>query len=116
MTDELLKGGLLARFDVKGEQLSIWITNPQTAKHALALEIGHGIIPVGRVHRGSGQGQHNRPWSWHVDPDDIELVESAIELCDGLPSYVEAHLDEWIAQNERYCPWHARLIAREDHR
>ncbi len=44
------------------------------------------------------------------------MAEVTIELCDGTPSYVEAHLDEWIEQVGRYCPWSARLVALEDRR
>jgi hypothetical protein len=38
--------------------------------------------------------------------------EVTIELCDGTPSHVEGpHLDAWIEQVGRYCPWAARLVA-----
>jgi hypothetical protein len=35
-------------------------------------------------------------------------VDSAIELCDGRPSYIEAHQDDYPV----YCPWGARIVAR----
>lgn len=34
------------------------------------------------------------PWPWHIDSEDIAMAKVTIELCDGVPSYVEAHLDE----------------------
>jgi hypothetical protein len=113
-----LEGGVLATFDVYGEQFRVWVTNPATIEQILALANGQGTatIPVGRVRYGPGQAAHNRPWNWHLDPWDIEMAESTIELCDGTPSYVDAHLDEWIATVGIYCPWGAVLVDVEDFR
>ena len=44
---------------------------------------------------------------WHLDPDEVRLVEAAIEVCDGRPSYVETHQSEFPT----YCPWGARVIS-----
>jgi hypothetical protein len=54
-----------------------------------------------------GDGGFNSPWSWHLDPGETSLVEAAIEVCDGMPSYVETHQSEFPA----YCPWGARIVA-----
>ena len=59
---------------------------------------------------------YNKAWSWHIDPEDITMAENTIELCDGLPSYVEAHLDDWIATVGYFCPWAAELVALKDYR
>ena len=56
----------------------------------------------------SGDGGFNRPWSWHFDPDRVRLVEAAIEVCDGRPSYVEAHVGDFL---QAYCPWGARIVS-----
>ena len=53
-----------------------------------------------------GDGGFNAPWSWHLDPAETRFVEAAIEVCDGTPSYVEAHLAEFPT----YCPWGARIV------
>jgi hypothetical protein len=37
-------------------------------------------------------------------------------LGDGVPSYVEAHLDDWIANVGYFCPWSAELVALKDYR
>jgi hypothetical protein len=54
-----------------------------------------------------GDGGYNAPWSWHFAPEETRMIEVSIEVCDGLPSYVEAHLDEFPT----YCPWGARVMA-----
>lgn len=54
----------------------------------------------------SGNGGFNSPWTWHLDPDETRLVEAAIEVCDGTPSYVEAHQSDFLT----YCPWAARIV------
>ena len=107
-----LEGGVLATFDVNGEQFQAWITNPQTIQQVLDLAAGESManIPNGRILRGPGAADHNLPWSWHLDSEEIEMAEMTIEVCDGAPSYVEEHLDEFVDNVGRYCPWNARLV------
>jgi hypothetical protein len=111
-----LEDGVLATFDVNGERYSIFITNTQTIDQVIALWNGQSTanIPSGRVIKG--QAVYNKPWSWHIDPEDIAMAEATIELCDGVPSYVEAHLDDWIANVGYFCPWSAELVALKDYR
>ena len=44
-------------------------------------------IPNGRVVRETGV---NTGYSWSLDPNDIEFGDVTVEVCDGLPSDVEA--------------------------
>ena len=83
-------------------------TDPETT--LLAQENLRGAnkrFPIGPLRRGNGG--FNAPWSWHLDPDRVRLTEAAIEVCDGNPSYVEAHLDEFLGLG--YCPWGGRVVA-----
>ena len=113
-----MSGGVLATFDVRGELFRVWVTNPETIQQLLDLRDGKSSasIPNGRLLSDAGQGSHNVPWSWHLDPEEIEMAEAAIEVCDALPSYVEANRDEFIQTAGRYCPWQARLVGLEDQR
>jgi hypothetical protein len=52
---------------------------------------------------GPGDGGHNVGWHWHYKT--ITLTDSAIELCDGTPSMVEADLDYWLNVVGSFCPW-----------
>jgi hypothetical protein len=116
--DEPLKGGVLATFSVGNESFRVWIRNARTIEQVLGLQRGTSTasIPNGKLRTGAGQGAHNAPYSWHLDPDEIDMAALTIEVCDGAPSYVEAHRDEFIAQVTRYCPWGARLTALVDYR
>jgi hypothetical protein len=107
-----LQGGVLATFEVNGEQFQAWVTNSQTVQQILDLAAGASTanIPNGRILRGPGPAAYNAPWSWHLDPEDIEMTEMTTEVCDGMPSYVEEHLDEFVDTIGRYCPWSARLV------
>ncbi|MEO3993764.1 MAG: hypothetical protein QN229_05640 [Desulfurococcaceae archaeon TW002] len=40
-----------------------------------------------------GDGGFNKSWGWHLDPDTVEVADVTIELCDGMPSFVESELD-----------------------
>ena len=111
-----LEGGILAVFEVSGERFSAFVTSPNGISAILSLEAGtsQASIPNGRLIRGAGLADHNLPWSWHMDPADIEMAEFTIELCDGRPSTVEGNLDEWIGVVGRFCPWGARLASVDD--
>jgi hypothetical protein len=113
-----LEGGILATFDVVGERFRIWVTNPQTIDQILALERGESsaTIPNGPLLRGPGENDHNAPWSWHLDPGKVQMAEITIELCSGLPSFVEENLDEWVDVVGQYCPWSASLERVQDFR
>ena len=111
-----LTGGVLATFDVQGELFQLWTTNPDTIADILALEAGESeaTIPNGPIHREPGEALHNYPWSWHLDPQQTEMAETAMEVCDGTPSQVENNLDEFVDNIGQYCPWNAELIHVED--
>ena len=113
-----LAGGILATFESQGQRFRVWVTNPSTIEQVLALQRGESraSIPNGRILRGPGQGDHNAPWSWHLDPQDVEMAEATIEVCDGAPQYVEDNLDEFVDTVGRYCPWGAKLVGVEDYR
>jgi hypothetical protein len=111
---QILSGGVLATFDVLGEYYSIFITNKETIEQVLALQRveSAATIPSGRLLRGSVT--YNEPWSWHIDSEDVHMAEITIELCDGLPSQVEANLDYWVNTVQRFCPWQAHLVDVKD--
>ena len=113
-----LRGGVVATFAVGSEQFNVFVTNPSAISQLIALRDGSGVanIPNARIHRGSGAGNHNAPYSWHLDPGDIEITALTIELCDGAPSYVEANVGEYVEVVKRYCPWGARLVGLTDYR
>lgn len=113
-----LDGGVLATFDVEGEQFRIWVRNEATIAQLLALRDGESsaTIPNGPLRAGSGRSDHNAPWSWHLDPDLTSMAELTIEVCSGLPSFVEQNLTEWLGNVRQYCPWSAQLVGLEDFR
>lgn len=98
----------VATFEVDGERFRATATDASTIdvlRRLLRREEAPSI-PNGRLIRGSG----NEPWTWRLE--GIQMADVAIEACDGRPSYVEAHLDEFLAIG-RYCPWAARLVSLE---
>jgi hypothetical protein len=111
-----LRGGALATFEVEGERFRVWTTNPQTIHdlHELHQGTSTANIPNGRILRGPGRARHNAPYHWHLDPQDIAMADAKIELCDGLPSYVEENVEEFVERVRRYCPWAAKLVELQD--
>ena len=111
-----LRGGVLATFEVGAldERFSILITNEETIHEIYALKNGQSdkAIPNGLVVRGAVS--YNKPWSWHIDSEDIHMAFATVEINDGLPSMVEAGLDNWAGRF--YGPWGARLISLKDYR
>ena len=103
-------------FEVSGERFSVFVTNSGTISEILALEAGmsEASSPHGRLIRGPGPAEYNLPWSWHMDPVDIEMAEVTIELCDAKPSIIENNLEEWLNVVGQFCPWDARLVSVDD--
>jgi hypothetical protein len=80
--------------------------DPETIRIAhLVLQGKSSAFPLGPLR--AGDGGWNAPWSWHLDPAQTRMVEAAIEVCDGTPSYVEAHVEDFPT----YCPWEGRVVA-----
>ena len=113
-----LRGGVLATFRTTNQTFKVFVTRPATIDALYALQRGQATasIPNGRILRGAGAGSHNAPYTWHLDPADVEMADATMELCDGTPSYVEAHLTEYVDVIGRYCPWGATLVALQDFR
>lgn len=92
-----------------GEQFKVELATPELVAHAKSLLAGESLaaIPNGVVVRDDSGV--NEPWSWHIDPSTLEFANVTIEVCDGIPQYVE---DE-IVTSDRFCPWSARVVAVE---
>jgi len=97
----------VATFRVVDETFTIELATPELVAHAEALLAGEDVasIPLGRVVRDDPGV--NAPWSWHIDPATLEFADLTIEVCDGLPSYVE----DGTVTSPDFCPWSAELIA-----
>lgn len=94
----------------EGETFRVQVTTAGAIADFEGL-VGKGNIKVitGEITRGDGG--FNAPWSWHLIPATVEAVDLAIEVCDGCPSFVEGHLDDYLSLG-RYCPWGAEVIRR----
>lgn len=100
-------GNPVATFRVVDEQYKIELATPELVAHAEALLAGEDVasIPLGRVVRDDPGP--NAPWSWHIDPATLEFADMTIEVCNGLPSFVE---DETVTSPD-YCPWSAEIVS-----
>lgn len=106
-------GGRYFLVDVSGERFVIYVTDGETIRLAEDNLRGlNNLFPTGELERGDGG--FNKPWGWHLRPHTVRMVEFSIEVCDGLPSYVEKELDYWVDTVGRYCPWSGRIIASAD--
>lgn len=89
-------------FEVAGEQTyKIELINQEQIDHVKDLMAGSedGRIPNGKIVRDDPGV--NAPWSWHIDPTTLEFADATIEVCDGLPEYVE----DGTLTSDWYCPW-----------
>jgi len=111
-----LKGGVLATFsnDPHNERWSIFIKNTETIKEVYALQNGQSraYIPNGLVVKGAVS--YNKPWSWHIDSEDIHMAEITAEINDGWPGWVERELENWAGRY--FGPWDCRLVLVKDYR
>jgi glucose/arabinose dehydrogenase len=108
-------GGAFVRFDISGQSLTVWVTNAEFIDTATALlASGKRKVPIFNTLL---DGTDCDPqWTWHVDPADVVFADAAIELCDGVPSHIEANKDYWINTVGAFCPWSAVVAAVDDRR
>ncbi len=109
------RGGALITFRMVTDTLTVWITNSAFIDEAKSnLNIGRNRIPIfNRLINGQAC---DAQWTWHVDPQDVSFGDAAIEVCDGLPSHIEADKNYWLFSLGIYCPWSAELVAVDDRR
>ena len=92
---------------VGNEQFVMFVTDPVTIQLAVDNYQGKNQkFPIGRI--AGGDGGFNRPWDWHFVPETVHMVDVAIEVCDGTPSYVNSHPNDFLAVG--YCPWTAKVV------
>jgi len=56
-----------------------------------------------------GTETNNTLYSWHFVTDAWDMVEVAVEVCDGRPDDVENNKSYWIDLIGRFCPWTSYL-------
>ena len=97
----------VATFRVGDETYKVELATTELVEHAEALLAGEQVaaIPNGTVVRDDPGV--NAPWSWHIDPASLEFADMTIEVCDGLPSYVE----DGTITSDRFCPWSAEIVS-----
>jgi hypothetical protein len=83
------------------------LTDPADIEIARKLLAGEEAptIPNGKIVRTGPDV--NEGWSWHLDPNDFEWADMTVEVCDGLPDYVE----DGTLTSDRYCSWEAKVVA-----
>ena len=105
-------GGLWATFQVRSETFQQKITNAIAITDAIAVWRGQSNkhIPVGAL-RCNCAGWNCR-WNFAMDPATLEMAEFAIEMCDGLPSYVNETCGNFGGGH--YCPASAIMVDLRD--
>jgi len=66
---------------------------------------------VGPIDYGNGGHNHNAShwFLWHFIPDEWNLADFAIEVCDGCPyTDVDADTAYWVGNLGQFCPWSGR--------
>ena len=92
-------------FRVQAELFRVKLTTSAQVEAAKAAKAGGSArIPNGRIAAGTDV---NTGWSWHLE--DVTFADATIELCDGLPSYVEQQGVEF--GGGRFCPWTAVIVS-----
>ena len=95
---------------VENEQFRVRIEDAGAIAEARSL-ITSGVAKniSGEILRGANG--INSGYSWHLKPSSVEFADMTIELCDGMPSYVEENVDYYVDTVKRYCPWGARVMS-----
>jgi hypothetical protein len=107
-----------------GDSYLLPLADPEDIAHARALIAdprGAGApIVVARIARGSSDGitdnrdllRGGQRWSWHVS-EFLGFADATIEILDGSPRGVEAHLDEWLLMTNSQIGFWGYTVTRE---
>jgi hypothetical protein len=94
---------------VVDEQFRVRVEDPAEITRARALIASGASTNInGQILRGTGG--FNAGYSWHLKPSSVEFVDLTIELCDGMPSYVEENVDYYVDTVKQYCPWGIKVL------
>jgi hypothetical protein len=60
----------------------------------------------------AGNGGYNLKWDWHIIPNEWDVVESSMELCDCDPQFVTNNL---LVKDSTawFCPWASYVISKQ---
>src|SRR5207247_7738771 len=108
--ESLPASGLYATFRVGEEYFQASITNPDGMSDALALCAGTSNARIPNALLVCMPVPWNAPWSWYMDPEGLRFAEVTVEVCDALPSYIDANCESL----GRYCPWGASMVDLRD--
>jgi hypothetical protein len=117
-TSVTYKGGILATFQVQGEEFHVWITNADTIRELISLQADMPMKSTlyGPILKGSGENNHNAPYAWHLDPEKTQLIDHSPSSCNAKPDQVEKSLTRFLNVIQFYCPWSAILVHIDDYR
>jgi hypothetical protein len=81
----------------------------EKARAELAKPLEQRALRInGKIEAGQ---ESNPPWKWLFVQNQWTLSELNMELCDGHPSHIDEHLEEWLKTVGGYCPWASRVSA-----
>ena len=111
----VLSSGVLVTFSTHGESFNIWLTKSDLIEELEELRRPDRIqlSPEGQVQPGPGVGNHNAPWGWYFNEEDLEFVTSVDPNCNMPPSEVESNLTRFMEHIGRYCPGAELLLTTQ---
>jgi hypothetical protein len=96
---------------VAGEQFLVRIDNALLATRARRIAAGAENQKVVSGDLARGDGGFNIGYGWHIVPGTVALIDQALDECNGTPSDVQADIDHWVDDIQRFCPSGSRIIA-----
>ena len=108
-------GGALIDLGILSESLRVWSTNDTFIDRA-KQHLANGTRQVPIFNKLLDGRTYDPQWTWHVDSLNMGFADSAVEVCDGLPSHIEANKNYWINTVGSYCPWSALVRGVDDRR
>jgi hypothetical protein len=106
-------GGALVTFDVHHETLRLWITNGAFIARARELIGNTDFHPTPMFEKVIGGYDACSGRQWSVDPERVGFADFTTEVCDAVPSYIDANLG-WVQNPGNYCPWGPRVVSVEE--
>ncbi len=100
-----LRNGILVRFVQGADHLQVWVTEDKVIKKLIAIWEGRDVFTdfSAQVMKGSGTGDHNHHWTWHLNgaAPTVNIPAGALAFR-GTIQEVEDRRDVLLAGSRQY--------------
>lgn len=105
------KGYFTLFFPSKKETMRLYSSQPSARRLLIEnyYQKNKKVLVGDLVDDRPSKSPYDNQWSWHLKPESTVMADYAIEVCDGVPSFIEKNIGYWVKRVKRFCPWYTQV-------